>query len=170
MQELNWGADYKNLKDSYVIFICIPDIFGKGLAKYTFENMCIENPEIKLNDRTYKYFFIANNYDKILDEKQKAFLKLVISNEDSSSQSDGFTEKLSKLVEEAKINSQWRKQFMEWEREMAIRFHEGERQARIEDARNLFANGVSIDIIAKSLNITVEEVTEITKTVVPMNA
>ena len=170
MQELNWGADYKNLKDSYVIFICIPDIFGKGLAKYAFENMCIENPKIKLNDRTYKYFFIANNYDKILDEKQKAFLKLVISNDNSRGQSDGFTERLSKLVEEAKINSQWRKQFMEWEREMAIRFREGERQARIEDARNLFANGVSIEIIAKSLNMTVEEVTEITKSVVPVNA
>lgn len=170
VQELNWGADYKNLKDSYVIFICIPDIFGKGFAKYAFENMCIENPKIKLNDRTYKYFFIANNYDKILDEKQKAFLKLVISNDNSRGQSDGFTERLSKLVEEAKINSQWRKQFMEWEREMAIRFREGERQARIEDARNLFANGVSIEIIAKSLNMTVEEVTEITKSVVPVNA
>ncbi len=170
VQELNWGADYKNLKDSYVIFICIPDIFGKGLAKYAFENMCIENPKIKLNDRTYKYFFIANNYDKILDEKQKAFLKLVISNDNSRGQSDGFTERLSKLVEEAKINSQWRKQFMEWEREMAIRFREGERQARIEDARNFFANGVSIEIIAKSLNMTVEEVTEITKSVVPVNA
>ena len=170
VQELNWGADYKNLKDSYVIFICIPDIFGKGLAKYAFENMCIENPKIKLNDRTYKYFFIANNYDKILDEKQKAFLKLVISNDNFRGQSDGFTERLSKLVEEAKINSQWRKQFMEWEREMAIRFREGERQARIEDARNFFANGVSIEIIAKSLNMTVEEVTEITKSVVPVNA
>ena len=123
-----------------------------------------------LNDRTFKYFFIANNYDKILDEKQKAFLKLVISNDDSEAQVDSFTEKILKLVEEAKINSQWRKQFMEWEREMAIRFREGERQARIEDARNLFANGVSIEIIAKSLNMTVEEVTEITKSVVPVNA
>ena len=26
VQELNWGADYKNLKDSYVIFICIPHL------------------------------------------------------------------------------------------------------------------------------------------------
>ncbi len=170
VQELNSGADYKTLKDSYVIFICVPDIFGKGLAKYTFENMCIENPDIKLNDRTYKLFFIADNYDKILDEKQKAFLKLVISPDDSKKQKDSFTEKLIKLVEEAKINSQWRKQFMEWEREMAIRFREGERQARIEDARNFFANGVSIEIIAKSLNMTVEEVTEITKSVVPVNA
>ena len=38
---------------------------------------------------------------------------------------DSFTEKVTKLVEEAKLNTQWRKQFMEWEREMAIKFREG---------------------------------------------
>ena len=170
VQELYSGEDYRSLKDSYVIFICIPDIFGKGLAKYTFENMCIEKPDIRLNDRTYKLFFIANNYDKILDEKQKAFLKLVISNGDSASHSDAFTEKISRLAEEAKINSQWRKQFMEWEREMAYKFREGEAKARREDARNLYANGVSIELIAKSLKMTLDEVREITKDVVPVEA
>ena len=170
VQELYAGEDYRTLKDSYVIFICIPDIFGKGLAKYTFENMCIENPEIKLNDRTYKLFFIANNYDKILDEKQKAFLKLVISNGISEAQTDSFTEKISRLVEEAKINSQWRKQFMEWEREMAYKFREGKREQLIEDARNLYANGASVELIAKSLKMTPDEVREITKDVVPVEA
>lgn len=170
VQELNSGEDYRTLKDTYIIFICVPDIFGKGLAKYTFENLCIENPKIKLNDRSYKYFYIANNYDKILDEKQRAFLKLVTSKGDSESHSDAFTEKISKLVEEAKINSQWRKQYMEWEREMAIKFRLGEEKARREDARNLYANGVSIELIAKSLKMTLDEVREITKDVVPMEA
>ena len=170
VQELNSGEDYRTLKDSYIIFICVPDIFGKGLAKYTFENLCIENPEIKLNDRSYKYFYIADNYDKILDEKQKAFLKLVASNDKSETQTDSFTEKISKLVEEAKLNSQWRKQYMEWEREMAIKFRQGEEKARREDARNLYANGVSIELISKSLKMTTEEVKEITKDVEPVEA
>ena len=60
----------------YIIFICISDIFQKGLPTYHFENLCTENPEIKLNDKAYKYFFIAKNYDKLTDEKQKNFLKL----------------------------------------------------------------------------------------------
>lgn len=170
VQELNSGEDYRTLKDSYIIFICVPDIFGKGLAKYTFENLCIENPEIKLNDRSYKYFYIADNYDKMFDEKQKAFLKLVASNDKSETQTDSFTEKISKLVEEAKLNSQWRKQYMEWEREMAIKFRQGEEKARREAARNLYANGVSIELIAKSLKMTLEEVREITKDVEPMEA
>ncbi|MBO7123636.1 MAG: hypothetical protein J6V90_10195 [Treponema sp.] len=65
---------YKDLKTSFVIFICVDDIFGKGLPKYTFENLCQKNPKVKLNDRAYKYFFISKNCDKILDERQKAFL------------------------------------------------------------------------------------------------
>ena len=59
---------------------------------------------------------------------------------------------------------------MEWEREMAYKFREGEAKARREDARNLYANGVSIELIAKSLKITLDEVQEITKDVVPVEA
>ena len=130
VQELNSGDHYKDLKDSYVIFICVPDIFDKGLAKYTFENLCLEDNSIKLNDRAYKYFFIAQNYDKILDERQKAFLKLVMLNKAESS--DSFTERISKLVADAKLNVQWRKQFMELERELAYKFHEGKAEGLAE--------------------------------------
>lgn len=84
----------------------------------------IENPKIKLNDRAYKYFFIATNYDKKLNEEQRSFLKLVTSNKSTGK----FANKISKLVEDAKHNTQWRKQFMEWERQMAYKFREGVKQ------------------------------------------
>ena len=44
---------------------------------------------------------------------------------------DSFTEKVTKLVEEAKLNTQWRKQFMEWEREMARKFREGKEEGEL---------------------------------------
>ena len=130
VQELNSGDHYKDLKDSYVIFICVSDIFDKGLAKYTFENLCLEDNSIKLNDRAYKYFFIAKNYDKISDERQKSFLKLVMSNKAGSL--DSFTDRISRLVEDAKHNTQWRKQFMELERELAYKFREGKAEGLAE--------------------------------------
>lgn len=46
----------------------------------------------------------------------------------------------------------------------------GEAMAKKEAARNLFANGVSIELIAKSLKMTLDEVREITKDVDPMKA
>ena len=36
------GADFNELKKSYVIFICLEDPFDKGLHIYTFENRCKE--------------------------------------------------------------------------------------------------------------------------------
>ena len=168
---LSSGADYKELKDNYVIFICVPDIFEKGLAKYTFENLCLENHEIKLNDRAYKYFFIASNYDKILDERQKAFLKLVMS--PNATGTDSFTEKVTKLVEEAKLNTQWRKQFMEWEREMAKKFREGKeegikegliegaQQKAEEIAKNALIAKLPIDQISQITGLSTEIILEI---------
>ncbi len=160
------GGKYKDLKDIYIIFICIHDIFKKGLTKYKFENLCIDNPEIKLNDRAYKYFFIAENYDRINDERQKAFLRLVIDNQPTND----FADKISKLVEESKRNTQWRKQFMDWEIEKAYSFDAGKQEKAIEDAKSFYANGVSIELIAKSMHMTEERVREIVNEVVPEKA
>ena len=175
VQALSSGADYKELKDNYVIFICVPDIFERGLAKYTFENLCLENHEIKLNDRAYKYFFIASNYDKILDERQRAFLKLVMS--PKATGTDSFTEKVTKLVEEAKLNTQWRKQFMEWEREMARKFREGKAEGIIEgaqqkaeeDAIALLQEGDSPEKVSRCIKLPLEKVLELQKSI-PVNA
>ncbi|MCR5612159.1 hypothetical protein [Treponema sp.] len=42
------------------------------MIKYTFENFSEEDKNIKLNDRTQKLFFIAENYDKMPDAEQIA--------------------------------------------------------------------------------------------------
>ena len=162
---LKSGQQYKELKTTYIIFICLDDVFKKGLAKYTFENLCVEDKETKLNDRTQKVFYICKNYDKLLDTRQKAFLRMVTQN----SSSDDFTQRVGGLVENAKRNTQWRQQFMEWDREMACMrakgreegLAEGARQNAIENARSFYANGASLELIAKSLNMTVKQVKEI---------
>ena len=163
LDDLNAGTDYIDLKTSYVIFICVPDIFKKGLGKYKFENICIdENNQItRLNDRAYKLFFIAKNYDKILNEKQKAFLELVTSNKSINS----FTNKIKELVEKAKQNTQWRKQFMDFEHYMSLSFRqgkeEGAKEKTIENARKLLADGkYTAEEISELFQIPVEDFTD----------
>ena len=51
---LEKGENYKNLKKSFVIFICTFDMFGEGRHIYTFENRCIENLNLPLGDDTVK--------------------------------------------------------------------------------------------------------------------
>lgn len=54
---------------------------------------------------------------------------------------------------------------MEWEREKVYEYdrgrEEGAKQTAIENAHNFYANGVSVEIIAKSLGMTEEQVKEI---------
>ena len=134
---LKSGQDYKDLKNSYVIFICIPDIFGKGLPVYTFENLCRQDTSIPLGDRTLKYFFISDNCDKLFNEEQKAFMRLV----SGCSSSNAFTDRVAHLTEDAKRNSEYRRQYMEWERQKAYEYKRGKAEAKLEDARKMLANG-----------------------------
>lgn len=158
---LNSGQHYKELKDCYVIFICIDDIFGKGRAKYSFENLCTEDTSIKLNDRAHKYFFIASNCDKIISNKeQHAFLKMVIQNKSESA----FTDTLLDLVKDAKKNIQWKRQYMDLEREKLYAYdngiEEGAKKKAIEAAKNLLRmNVITTEQIAAATGISIEEVT-----------
>ena len=160
---LKSGQIYKDLKDSYVLFICIPDVFGKGLARYSFENLCRENTSIRLNDKAYKYFFIASNCDKILNEKQKAFLKVVVGQQAS----DSFSKKIEELTQDAKHNTQWRHQYMEWERQRTYDFESG-KEAGIEakaqeDAIALLKKGIPPETIAECIKLPLEKVLELQK-------
>ncbi len=170
---LKSGQQYKELKTSYIIFICLDDVFKKGLAKYTFENLCLEDTETKLGDRTQKVFYICKNYDKLLDARQKAFLRMVTQN----SSSDDFTRRVGGLVESAKRNTQWRQQFMEWDREMACMRARGREEGRkegalekaVEDATNLIKMRVgTLEQIEQTTGVPMEELQRIaTATALP---
>lgn len=51
---LEKGENYKNLKRSFIIFVCTFDLFGKGRHIYTFENCCIQDCAIRLGDDAVK--------------------------------------------------------------------------------------------------------------------
>lgn len=156
---LRSGQDYKELRTSFIVFICVEDIFDKGLAKYTFENLCREDPKIKMNDRAYKYFFISQNCDKLLNERQRAFLQMVANNKSC----DAFTDKVKKLVENAKRNTQWRKQYMDWEREKTRSYNRGREEHALESAKNLLNEGVVPEVISRCVGLPLEQVLQLQK-------
>lgn len=178
IDSLKSGAPYSALKDSHVIFICLSDVFKRELPVYTFENRCAENPEIVLGDRSWKHFFIASNCVKMLqNEEQKAFFELLTTNKAETS----FTNRLKAFVDDAKQNTQWRVQFMTWERQqhyayengkeagiaigeergIAIGEERGERNAKLETARILKQSGVDMVLIEKSTGLSEAEIKEL---------
>ncbi|GFI49637.1 hypothetical protein IMSAGC020_00837 [Lachnospiraceae bacterium] len=102
------GENYKKLKESYVIFICTFDPFRQGKAQYTFENLCLEDKNLKLNDGAKKVFFNAKDYMDAENEDVREFLRYVSGNKSDNS----FVKEIDKKVEQIKASKEWRLEYM----------------------------------------------------------
>ena len=108
------GEPYKNLKESYILFICKTDPFvtenekGYGLPCYTFKNICKENCAVDLDDKSVKVIYNASAYEQEKNEKIRKFLKYVSTNEPGE---DDFTKRLSATVEMIKENDRFRSDY-----------------------------------------------------------
>jgi len=168
MDTLMKGQEYTELKDSYILFICKQDPFHDenflsfGLPCYTFHNICIEDSTVNLNDNSLKVIYNASAYKKEKDEKIRDFLYFIHTNDPGK---DDFNKRLSEQVEKIKENEKFRRDYtaMNLHDRDLIRMTKREtlKEKACEDARSFYANGVSIEIIAKSLHMTEEQVHEI---------
>ena len=71
MDNLMKGEDYSKLKESFVIFICTDDLFGKNRPQYSFENVCLEDNEVDLNDKVHKLIYnLIKNYIHVIFETE----------------------------------------------------------------------------------------------------
>lgn len=162
------GEDYSELKDSYILFICKFDPFRDkkdqphGLYRYTFRNVCDENSLVNLDDKCLKVVYNASAYEKAEDPKIRALLRFIQTNEPGE---DPFAKQLEDFVFKARTNEKFKREYLAMnlhDRDMMkIGEREGRQEKAEEDARSFYANGVSIDIIAKSLGMTEDQVKEI---------
>ncbi|HJC47281.1 MAG TPA: Rpn family recombination-promoting nuclease/putative transposase [Candidatus Lachnoclostridium pullistercoris] len=106
---LEKGENYKSLPESSVIFICTFDPFGVGRYVYTFENVCLEDSGIRLNDGTEKIFFNAAGREGEVGSRRKALLEYI--GEDELSE-DPLILRLDEAVRRAKNNEGWRREYM----------------------------------------------------------
>ena len=102
------GADYNDLRKSYIIFICPFDVFEKGLHKYTFENQCIEMPELKLDDETRKIFLCAGGTADDVSDDMKDFLDWLIGKQGKSE----LVKALDNAAQKARDHEEWRLEYM----------------------------------------------------------
>lgn len=161
------GTKYKDLNETYVIFLCLGDAFSSGLPVYTFENVCKENPEIKMNDGTHKIFFNARKYDTMKSKELKSFFRYLCGKAPTSD----FSEKISGIVRRIKMNARWRHEFMTWQEEVELQadlaakkaYQEGFDDAAIETAQKMLEENISAEIVAKCTSLPIEKVLEMQK-------
>lgn len=132
------GEDYDELKESYIIFICTFDPFEKGMAQYTFENLCEEDPAIRLNDGTKKIFFNSKSYAKAEDEDVREFLRYV----NGEKSENPFVQVIDNKVAKVKSSKEWRREYMT----LLMRERDIEKKTRAEDIRTLIASLRFFDI------------------------
>lgn len=152
------GEVYNKLNKSYVIFICMSDVFKKGRHIYTFENICIEDNTIFLKDETTKVFLNPYSDMDDVDEELGNFLKYLAD----GLAVDKFTQELDNEVEKAKENKEWRREFVtQYMKEQIIR--EEAMEAGMEKATYatlyslLQKNIITIAQAAEQANVSEEE-------------
>lgn len=163
------GEDYPDLKESYVLFICKHDPFkdknGKhfGLPRYTFRNICQENNLVNLDDKSLKVIYNASAYEKEKDERIRALLRFVQTNEPGT---DDFASRLSKIVERLKENEKFKEEYARMNLHDRDLIRETKREAyaekAIEDAKNfLRMNVLTHEQIAQGTGLPLEQVREL---------
>ncbi len=101
---LEKGDSNKNLKRSFVIFVCTFDLFGEGRHIYTFENRCIQNLGLGLGDDTTKMILNTKGTMDDVTPEMKKLLDFI----DGKEPGDDFTRKLEEAVQSVRKNEKWR--------------------------------------------------------------
>ena len=105
---INRGAKFRELKKSYIIFICTEDPFDEGRHIYSFENVCKENPERKLGDEAYKVLLNASGTQNDVSDNLLDFFRLILTGEGNSE----LSRKIEGEVEKARQHEEWRVEYM----------------------------------------------------------
>ena len=77
------GSKYFELHKSFIIFICTTfDPFNEGRHLYTFENLCNQNPSLRLGDETSKVFLTTRGTLDDVDQEMLEFLAYIKNSTD----------------------------------------------------------------------------------------
>ena len=104
---LDKGYSYKALNDSFIIFVCLFDPIGSNRAVYTFENICVEDKSIPLQDGTKKIILNANAFKETDNKELQGFLQYVKTGKVTTA----YTGRIEQMIQTVKMSEQMRKEY-----------------------------------------------------------
>ncbi len=169
MDMLLSGVSYKDLPDSYVIFICGYDPFSLGKYRYRIESHCRECPEIDYQDGIHT--IILNNHGTNPEEVPKelvSFLEFTRKPLDESEEKteDDYISMLQETIREIKSSREMGERYMTFEEMLKEEREEGREEGRVEgrvEGRNslliqLVNDGViTLEQGSKAIGISTDE-------------
>ena len=179
ISELEKGEFFSNMKESYIIFICMFDPFGAGMPIYTVKQTFAENEKLIFDDKTHKIFYNVKAFEKIAnDVETKAFLEYLCKHQSTTK----FTQSLETAVYRNKNNQNWRKDYMTLAYNLSLAAEKaakkaakkareegisigrnegislGAQQKAIETAKKFLAMGLSVEQVADGTGLSIEEI------------
>ena len=107
---LNHGEPYAGMKKTYVIFICPFDLYGKGLHKYEFRNLCIDQPTLEMQDGRTTIFLNTKGIKNDVSKALQNFLHYV---DNKDVQDDQYVDELRDYIHQLSQNRRWRNEYMD---------------------------------------------------------
>lgn len=115
MELLHSGEGYEKLPNTYVIFVCDFDPFDGKRYCYTFENMCLEDTNLKLKDGCQTIFLSTYGENEAeVSPGLVNFLKYVRASDEESEKDfqDPYVCRLQKSVRQIKVNREMEERYM----------------------------------------------------------
>ena len=163
---LQKGQDYNQLNPTFIIFICIFDLFDQERYIYTFHRLCLEDRNLELKDRTAILFLNAKGIRGDVTPHTKTFLNYV----DKHIVSDDFTKELEEEVLRVKKNDKNRREYMLLEMKLNdVRYEaheegrqEGHKDATIQIAREMLKDNMALATISRLTGLSIAELQQLT--------
>lgn len=126
---LNHGDQYSQIKQTFVIFICLFDPYGNGYHKYQFTNLCTIDPNIAMNDGRTAIFLNTKGTRNDVSKDLQNFLHYV---DNKNVNNDTYVDELQEYISLLNQSTKWRKGYMDNKTHMM--FHDEDvREAGIEE-------------------------------------
>ena len=156
------GADYEELKDSYVIFICnYPMKNGASMPVSIYEYRNTQDLSMRLGDGAYTVIVNAYGNDSEVSEKMRAFLKYLRT---GIPEEDAFTNRIHNDVLAARAHEEWKVEYMTLLERDKENQRIGEEIGMIQGLVQTYHElGFSLEEIAGKVDLPVDEVLEILK-------
>lgn len=164
------SMDFNLLNDSLFIMIAPFDIFGRGLYRYTFEEVCRECPDLKLDDGAVRIFINTKGTNREdFSQEFINFMKYLENTTDENAEKSGserikkIHEKVCRIRESEKAGIKYMQRWEELEyakqdgREEGIK--EGIKENALNTAKRMLEDGkLTMEKIAEYAGLSLDEV------------
>ena len=138
---LSKGERYRELKDSYVIFICVGnDPMRLGKTVYEIENTIVSAGNRLFNDGMHSYIF---NFSSARESSGNQVIEEIANYFYNDDVTGKLSERIDEIVRELNSNVTWREKVMTLEQEKELAREDGYQQGKAEGIAQGKAEGIA---------------------------